>query len=336
MMKSGELAGVLSDDIFGGLERFFGIASANGVKSVTLDCVTRKVHVEMHQVLVDEDTDCVAYFTNMLKAYNMEEKAKAVFAHWKRRQIVKPTAALYQKFLGKQVEEVLKSDFLVLDEWSYTDDFANYAEELRQWGLADRNYERHYCLLRQMVKLEKGRFNVDQDVAGRYLQSRSEKLTQEAMKCFFCFVHLCQSVNARMDELAGGVEGLSPADKALLGRILGYVDSGDWRMPATRENVGQFLSALFENAAFRDFFKDGRAGEDTDRVEVSMANILGYLMSYQLLGGGQKQISKDFFGNDAQVNNINKGKKGKNSDGGQAFKNLIPLLDKYRMKVIGE
>jgi len=137
---------------------------------------------------------------------------------------------------------------------------------------------------------------------------------------------------------------LSSQDQALLKRILGYVSHGDWQMPATFDNVRAWLSTLFggdtagldeedveKTRAFRDFFKGGRAGEDTDRVEVSMANILGYLMSYQLLAGGQKQISTEFFGNDGQVNNINKGK---NGEGSQAFKNLIPLMDKYRVRVI--
>lgn len=137
---------------------------------------------------------------------------------------------------------------------------------------------------------------------------------------------------------------LSTEDQTLLDRILGYVDCGDWQQPATADNVRLFLSTMFggdmaklddedaeKTRLFRSFFKDGRAGKDTGRVEVSMANILGYLMRNQLLDGSPTRVSNDFFGSDKLVNNINKGKKGEAS---QAFNSLIPLMDKYRERII--
>lgn len=137
---------------------------------------------------------------------------------------------------------------------------------------------------------------------------------------------------------------LSDADKALYKRLINFVSNGDWQSPATYDNVRLWISTLFgadmelldaedveTTRMFRDFFKGGKAGANTDRAEVSMANILGYLMIHQLLSGGQKQISIDFFGNDDQVNNINKGK---NMEGNQEFKRLLPLMDKYKDKII--
>lgn len=79
----------------------------------------------------------------------------------------------------------------------------------------------------------------------------------------------------------------------------------------------------------REFFKTGRG----ERVVISTANIVGYLMRYQMIGGGALAISKSIFGDAEQVNNINKGK-----DGGAsaAFTELETLLDKYRKKIIDE
>lgn len=330
-MKS-ELREALGEEVFDCLDRFFCIASAHGVRSVTLDCVCRKVHVELHPQAECEKGGPEGYLRSLMEAYK-SDKASATVALWKRQQFVEPTVALYQKFIGKQLEIVLKSSFIVLDEWLPTDNYSKYAEELLQWELAGRNYELSYCLLRQLMKLDGGRFVVDEAVTGRYLELRSEKLTQESIQCFFCFVQLCELVYAEMDRLADTQEVLSEADQKLLARLLGYAERCDWQCPATCENVQAFIKEMFKLKAFREFFKGGRAGEDTDRVEVSMANIVGYMMSCQLLAGGQKQISTELFGHDSQVNNINKGKSG---EGSQAFKNLIPLMDKYRVRVIGE
>lgn len=124
-------------------------------------------------------------------------------------------------------------------------------------------------------------------------------------------------------------ETLSDADRALLESLLNYVEKADWQKPANSENVKKFITKLFEHREFRDFFKEGKAGE-TSRVEVSMANILGYLKRYNLLAGTPTSISNGVFGND-QVNNINKGK---DREGNKKFKDLLPLMDKYRQELI--
>lgn len=126
---------------------------------------------------------------------------------------------------------------------------------------------------------------------------------------------------------ADDVETLSEADKVLLERLLNYVEKADWQNPANSENIKAFVTKLFDHREFRDFFKEGRGS----RVEVSMANILGYLKRYNLLAGTPTSISNDVFGNDKQVNNINKGM---NHEGNQNFKDLLPLMDKYRQELI--
>ena len=139
---------------------------------------------------------------------------------------------------------------------------------------------------------------------------------------------------------------LSEADQALLQRLLAYVDRGDWQAPATADRVKLYIRTLFGDdpvhleadhreatRSFRAFFKGGRAGEHTDRVAVSMANVVGYLMQYQLIAGGQQAVSRALFGDDSQVNNLNKGR---NGEGSRAFRQLIPLLEAYRKKLLAD
>lgn len=137
---------------------------------------------------------------------------------------------------------------------------------------------------------------------------------------------------------------LSETDQALHRRLLEYVENGDWQAPATLDKVKLWISTLFGtipdklNAAeqgdamkFRNFFKGGRSGSKSDRVIVSMANILGYLIRYGYLAGGPQMTSEVFFNCREQVNNINKGR---DNNASQDFKNLEPFLDKYRKLIL--
>ena len=301
-------------------EGFFDIASAHGMESLTLNCSSRKMSAKFE----GEEIDPVVYYHSVEDDCKIGDWAKGLYAMWKRKQFVKPTAARYQKLISRQLESVLRSGFLILDEWTPTEDASRYTDELTSWGLSDGNYDDRYYLLRQMVTFENNRLVVDEEVTGRYLLSRSEQLTQESIKCFFRFIQLCRIVYDEMDKQVAPTDALSDVDETLLERLLRYVGRADWQTPATTDNVRQWIQEMFQRRDFRDFFKGGRGGQNTDRVEVSMANILGYMMSYQLVAGGQKQMSLDVFGNDQQVNNINKGK---NHDGSEAFKALLPVMD---------
>ena len=136
---------------------------------------------------------------------------------------------------------------------------------------------------------------------------------------------------------------LTEQDSKILNEIFTLVKKGDWKSPATTEKVELFFTTLFgceknlldkedveEADKFKDFFKKGRS-RGNSRVVISFANMVGYFMKNGLLVDSQKKVNNDFFKNEDLTNNINKGKSG---GGSKDFNSLIPLLDKYRKRII--
>ena len=138
-------------------------------------------------------------------------------------------------------------------------------------------------------------------------------------------------------------EELSEQNSKILEEIIALVNRGDWKSPATTENVELFFRTLFgcekskldkedvEGAnKFVSFFKIGRTGEN-GRVNISFANIIGYFIKNGLLDNSSKIANKHFFKNKHLVSNIDKGK---NDEASGLFKSLITLMDKYRKRII--
>ena len=312
--------------------------------SVTFDVRAGKVD------LVFEDAEPNVH-GSLLAAYESETEGmkrewQANFERWQKRHYGAITRADYQERADIELRELLNSAFLMPeDDMLNKEKLAKATAELEKKNLPVVHAAK-YALMCDLLKNENGIFSFDEtDRLELYIEDNEFNISKKNVVALLRFKFAMNYLTPYLHEETQDEQTyLSTQDQALQKRILGYVSHGDWQMPATFDNVRAWLSTLFggdtagldeedveKTRAFRDFFKGGRAGEDTDRVELSMANILGYLMSYQLLAGGQKQISTEFFGNDGQVNNINKGK---NGEGSQAFKNLIPLMDKYRVRVI--
>ena len=138
-------------------------------------------------------------------------------------------------------------------------------------------------------------------------------------------------------------EMLSEQDSKILKEIIALVNRGDWKSPATTENVELFFRTLFgcekskldkedveEANKFVSFFKIGRTVENS-RVNISFANMVGYFIKNVLLDNSSKIANKLFFNNKNLVSSIDKGKI---DEGSALFKSLIPLLDKYRKRII--
>lgn len=333
-MATEEMTKALGEAVWSGLESFFALAREHGVSSVTLDCVKRKVNVDFNtDTEPEEDDGGDEHYRKVRKDCNMQKTAKGIIGGCRRQILNNPTEVHYQKIIRQQLEKVLDCSFLIVNEWT-CDDSTRVADELSFWNLNDMGYEEKYAVLREMMNLVHNRFVVNEMAVGRYLSLYGESLTQSDTKVFFCFVELCQLVYEKMDELQGVTQGLSAQDKQLFSRLMNYIGKADWQTPATREKAEQFFTELFRDTAFRCFFKEGRSGSAADRVEVSMANILGYLMRWDLLPGSKTKLCMEVFGNENNVNNINKGFKGGNV-ASQPFLAIEPLMDECRRRVFG-
>lgn len=134
--------------------------------------------------------------------------------------------------------------------------------------------------------------------------------------------------------------GLSEVRQSKLDEIICILQRGNWKQPATADNVEQLLNTIFG--------KDTSLLDDSDTIEcekmwafaekgggdrsiIVPAKLAGYFRSENLIIGGPKAISDDLFGNNNnQVNFINKGQLGCSND----FDAVIPFLKKYIDKII--
>jgi len=180
------------------------------------------------------------------------------------------------------------------------------------------------------------------------------------LRCNIIRCNLCPNLRPEFDAWIEGDDGtdtskiekkshqdvyrLSDKDTFILEEVKGYLSKGEWIKPATAKNIKDWVEVLFgkrpnqldkedrkNSVEFREFFTSGRKGKYTSRAQVSTANIVGYLMDCEYLPNSPKQLSKVFFGEENNDNNINKGREGNRS---AAFEKLIPLMDKYRLRII--
>ena len=134
--------------------------------------------------------------------------------------------------------------------------------------------------------------------------------------------------------------GLSPARQSKLDEIINILQKGNWKQPATAENIEQLLNTVFgKDKSLLDEEDVDKCekmwalveGGGGDRMVIVPANLAGFFAEENLLVGSPKEISTALFGNGNQVNNINKGNSNRCS---AAFMVLIPFLKKYIGKMI--
>ena len=149
-------------------------------------------------------------------------------------------------------------------------------------------------------------------------------------------------LNASEEEAseAGEEKGLSKARVSKLDEMIMTLKNGNWKRPATTENIERLLNAVFgrDSSSMDDAdvplcekmwaLVEGGSGE---RMLIVPANLAGFFSEENLLAGSPTEISIDLFGNGTHVNNINKGNSNRCS---KAFSEVIPFLRKYVDKMI--
>ena len=245
---------------------------------------------------------------------------------------------------------LISTKFLVFDKAQYVKHKAEELFKEAHFDLVDEvtideELKKKYYVFRTLVAYENGKFILkDKNYLGKYLIKNNAKISIVEFLEFKYFLDTISLIYADMtfDEVEEE-EILSEQDSKLLEEIIALVNRGDWKSPATTENVGLFFRTLFgcnksmldkedveEVNKFVGFFKIGKTGENS-RVNISFANMIGYFINNSLLDNSPKKVSQQFFKNENLVNNINKGK---NGGGSAQFNDFIPLFDKYRKRII--
>lgn len=142
-------------------------------------------------------------------------------------------------------------------------------------------------------------------------------------------------------------EDLSEPRRNIIDKVENLIDNGDWINPASAENIKAFIRQVLGigyrmlspeeeklSSILWDLFESGQG----ERVRITFQNLIGYCSYYNYLPPNKKssKLNQEFFKNDAKVyQNIDKGKPG-NVDMPPRFKQILPLLDKYRPKSTNE
>lgn len=150
-------------------------------------------------------------------------------------------------------------------------------------------------------------------------------------------------INTPEEQQSEDVEetGLDAARQSKLDDIIGILKNGNWKEPATVENVEQLLNTVFgkdksllddgDEALCENMWSLVENGRG-DRMVIIPANIAGFFSEENLLIGSPKEISDELFGkNNNQSNSINDGKKKNRSN---SFEEVIPFINKYIDKII--
>ena len=145
-------------------------------------------------------------------------------------------------------------------------------------------------------------------------------------------------VNELSDE--NNETGMDAVRQSRLNEIISILQKGDWKEPATADNIIQLLNAIFgKDTSLLDEEDVDKCekmwalveGGGGDRMVIVPANLAGFFKEENLLKGSPKEISNALFDNGNQVNNINKGNSNRCSND---FDAVIPFLKKYIDKII--
>lgn len=134
--------------------------------------------------------------------------------------------------------------------------------------------------------------------------------------------------------------GLNAARQSKLDEIIEILKNGNWKQPATVENIEMLLNVVFgKDVSLYDeddadqcekiwaLIESGRG----ERKMIVSANLAGFFSEENLLIGTPKEISNDLFGNEKLINSINDGKSNNRSN---AFDDVIAFITKYINKII--
>lgn len=207
---------------------------------------------------------------------------------------------------------------------------------------------KNYSVLRRFYNYEDGLLKLhDTNKIGRFFyKQRKEERAKELREAFFMFDSKLRHSQEKLEELRrinrDREQMLTPKRQQILNILDDYIDEGNWQKPATVDGVKQWMKTILN---IGEKTLDGEELEMSkslwglfekrkgDATMVTFQNIVGYLHYYDLLPKSIKspQLQIEFFGKEDsdKYTNIDKGKPSSDFMP-EGFKNVLPLLDKYR------
>lgn len=310
---------------------------------------------------INENESEDAYFRRLLECSEWAKEAVKTHEKWKRHHMNGLRVIDCMQRVLIVLGELLKSDFLRYD-WLDTgfpkEDREQAIKELREQGfeelLQTEGADWKFALLGQLRNQQESRIVIEEHKAGFYISEMYDKLSVKAVEAFCRFVTFTRLAYQEIDRLEkesldrylkesrtkeSNETGMDPAHQSKLDEIIGILRKGNWKLPATAENIELLLNAVFgKDTSLLDegdvdkcekmwaLVEGGRG----NRMVIIPANLAGFFSGENLLSGTSTEISNDMFGNRNQVNSINDGK----NDRSKAFSDVIPFLTKYTNKII--
>ena len=174
------------------------------ISQIVLDVVHGRVTVTRKEVTpLDDET------ASGLKVYqymeNVVAEAKALwekdFEVWKFKHLDDVTEEELQERVYKELATLLKTDFLQENYLDVSTSKRKKAmQELENMEIeATESMVNRYTLLRDMMKVEQGRFVVKKAATGRYVQQVKDSLSYNSQKAFIRFATMLKLIYAEMD-----------------------------------------------------------------------------------------------------------------------------------------
>lgn len=136
-------------------------------------------------------------------------------------------------------------------------------------------------------------------------------------------------------------EPLSAKRQSIMDRLDKWIRLGEWVKPATAENIQKMMRDVLNQGDYALQGVDREMSEALwnllehrkgDAVRVTWQNLIGYYIYNRLLPlVGSPKLQEMFFGSIDDYTNIDKGKPDSHFMP-EGFRQIIPLLDKYRPK----
>lgn len=316
-----------------------------------------------HVSAINEGESEADYFKRLLECSERAKEAVKTHETWKRRHMNGLRELDCMQRILIVLGELLKSDFLRYD-WFDTgfpkEDREQAIKELREQGfeelLQTEGADWKFALLGQLRNQHESRIVIEEHHAGFYINEMHDRLSVEAVEAFCRFVTFTQLAYQEIDRLKKDNRDhvlkefrteenkdtcLDAVRQSKLDDIIGILKNGNWKQPATADNVELLLNTIFgkDKSLLEERDDNEREkmwalveGGGGERMVIVPANLAGFFSEENLLAGSPKEISNDLFGkNNNQSNNINKGKSDYCSN---AFNEIRPFLKKYTNKII--